>query len=159
MANSRSQERLSATCSPPQVGCPYTSGRVLPQSWRNLGAGPGALASCRLRPGISPGRLRMLRIYLAGRVEVELNGTVAFDERDMRGKQSRAAFAYLALQRDRPVVKDELAEAIWPSDMPQAWESALSALVSRLRSLLPEGSTISGGAGLYQLHLPANTWV
>jgi len=101
----------------------------------------------------------VLRVYLAGRVEVELNGKAVFDERDMRGKQSRAAFAYLALQRDRPVVKDELAEALWPGEMPPAWESALSALLSRLRSLLPEGSTISGGAGLHQLHLPADTWV
>ena len=55
-----------------------------------------------------------LRIYLTGRVGLELDGEPVLDERHLRGKQGRLAFVYLACERTRPVPRDELAEVIWP---------------------------------------------
>lgn len=80
----------------------------------------------------------------------------------MRGRQARVAFAYLAAHHTRPVPHEELAEVLWPDDIPHAWESALYAMVSRLRSLLSARSpeaTISRAAGQYQLQVPSDTWV
>ena len=51
------------------------------------------------------------RIQLCGRLIVELQGRRLEDT--LRGRQGRLLFAYLALHRDRPVRRDELAEALW----------------------------------------------
>src|SRR3954463_11699190 len=51
------------------------------------------------------------RIHLCGRLIVELQGRRL--EESLRGRQGRLLFAYLALNRDRPVRPDELAEALW----------------------------------------------
>ncbi len=103
-----------------------------------------------------------IRLYLAGRVGLATDEVLAFDERDMRGRQSRVAFAYLAAHHARPVPHEELAEVLWPGDIPAAWESALYALVSRLRALLarraPEAG-IARATGQYQLQVPPDTWV
>lgn len=104
----------------------------------------------------------MLRIYLLGRVMVEsettLLGSAAFP-----GRQGRLAFAYLA-ERRRRVERDELAEVIWPQEMPDAWDTAVSAIISKLRrALVPAG--LHGDFGLesvygsYELRLPPGTWV
>jgi DNA-binding SARP family transcriptional activator len=104
-----------------------------------------------------------LRLYLTGRLAVELSGRL-LDERALPGRQGRLALAYLALERARPVTRDELADALWRDALPPAWDSALSAIVSKLRSLLarlglsPRG-VLEGGAGSYQLRLPAGAWV
>ena len=42
-------------------------------------------------------------------------------------------FAYLALHRLRASSRDELIDAVWPEEAPAAVDSALSALVSKLR--------------------------
>ncbi|MEX0801577.1 MAG: hypothetical protein WD379_10215 [Dehalococcoidia bacterium] len=106
-----------------------------------------------------------LRIYLAGRVGVEYRGELVIDERQFRGRQARLAFAYVVLERSRPVPRWELAALLWPDEMPPAWETALSAIVSRMRSLLartplpPGEASLSSGFGQYQLRLPASAWV
>lgn len=102
-----------------------------------------------------------VRIYLTGRVAVEHRGEIVIDERQFRGRQTRLAFAYLVMERARPVPRWELATLIWPSEMPPAWETALNTLVSRLRGLLarsPLDASISGGFGQYQLKLPGDAW-
>jgi DNA-binding SARP family transcriptional activator len=48
-------------------------------------------------------------MYLRGELRVELAG----EQRELRGRQGRLAFAYLVLHRDRAVRRDELIEALW----------------------------------------------
>lgn len=105
----------------------------------------------------------MLRIHLSGLITVE-EGDVVLGPRDFPGQQGRAAFAFLVGHRGGPVARGELAEALWPSERPQAWEQALSAIVSKLRGLLArtglDGSeALRTADGCYELHLPRGTWV
>ena len=106
-----------------------------------------------------------IRIYLTGPLAIEVDGTTVVGERGFRGKQSRLAFAYLAVERTRPVTRDELAEVIWPGDMPPSWDGALSAIVSRLKGLFSTaglddlGLSMISGIGLYRLILPVDVWV
>jgi DNA-binding SARP family transcriptional activator len=104
-----------------------------------------------------------LRIYLTGRIEIEVDGVLA-DLRPLPGHQGRRALAYLVCARDRPVSREELADAIWEQALPPAWDTALRAIVSRLRRLCTnlgrsEPTTISSDFGCYQLHLPPVAWV
>jgi len=102
-----------------------------------------------------------LRLYLAGRVTVEL-GPRLVEERRLPGRQARLALVYLALARARSVPREELADALWGATLPPAWDGALSALVSKLRALLAtlgsSDATVEGGGG-YRLRLPAGAWV
>ena len=52
------------------------------------------------------------------------------------GPRARVAFAFLLLERDRPVPLDELADAVWGEQLPDTWRPALRLLVSRLRTTL-----------------------
>jgi pentatricopeptide repeat protein len=61
-------------------------------------------------------------------------------DRELPGRQGRLLFAYLAANRDRVASRDELAEALWPRGLPSAPDLALSALLSKLRRLLPDGA-------------------
>ena len=104
-----------------------------------------------------------LRIYLTGRMCIE-SANLLLDERRFASRQCRLAFAYLVCERDRPIPRDELAEVVWPAAMPPAWETAISALVSRMRSVFRELSptdlcSISSSSACYQLHLPDDAWV
>ena len=78
------------------------------------------------------------RIQLCGRFVVRVAGRRI--EHELPGRQGRRLFAYLAVGRDRVVSRDELAEALWPAGPPAAPDLALSALLSKLRRLLPEGA-------------------
>ncbi len=106
-----------------------------------------------------------VRIYLTGRVGLEVDGELVVHERQFRGRQERVAFAYLVSERGRPVTREELAEVLWSGEMPVAWQTGLSAIVSRLRFLLARKElaalsiSISRGFGQYRLFLPAETWV
>jgi class 3 adenylate cyclase/DNA-binding SARP family transcriptional activator len=104
-----------------------------------------------------------LRIYLAGRVRVE-NGGQLLDEQSLPGRQGRLVFAYLVLERRQPTSRPQLAELLWPNEPPPAWETGLSAVVSKLRSALNrvglDGADIlRSGLGCHQLQLPGDTWV
>ena len=105
----------------------------------------------------------LLKIFLAGRVAVETDGVV-IDEQRFPGRQGRVLFAYLVAEQDRPVPRDELAEALWGDNLPATWEKALTVLVSKLRPLLTEagldgGTALTGAFGCYRLSLPENVWV
>lgn len=104
-----------------------------------------------------------LRVYLAGKVIIE-RGDVLVRESRLPGRQGRLAFAMLAAERERPLTKEELAEELWSGDPPTAWEVALRAIVSKLRTVLGEvgldgAEALPGAFGTYQLHLPAGAWV
>ena len=56
------------------------------------------------------------------------------------GRQGRLLFAYLALNRDRDCGRTELIDVLWPEHPPAAADTALSALLSKLRRALGEGA-------------------
>ncbi len=104
-----------------------------------------------------------LRIYLTGRVTIECDGR-AVDQDAFPGKQGLVAFARLAIDRTHAVSREELAAVLWPDRLPRAWDTALHAIVSKLRVILaqaglPKSESISGALGCYQLHVPANAWI
>ena len=104
-----------------------------------------------------------IRIRLAGRVSIEV-GERLFDQADFPGIQGRIAFAYLAAERSRPATRAELIDALWPTDAPPSCESAVHAILSKLRALLARAgfdhaATLVGASGCYELRLPAHTWV
>lgn len=70
-------------------------------------------------------------------------------------RQGRLLFAYLALNRHRPTPRSELIAALWPQQAPGAADSALSALLSKLRRALPEGWL--AGRDEPRLELPPGT--
>ena len=89
----------------------------------------------------------------------ERDGAVVGEKR-LPGRQGPLALVFLALERGRPVPIDELADAVWGEKLPRAWETALSALVSKLRSSLGVlGVGVTTVSGRYQLTLPVDAWV
>ena len=89
------------------------------------------------------------RIQLCGRLIARIGGTRV--ETKLPGRQGRLAFAYLAVNRRRPVTRDELAEAIWEEAAPS---DRLSPLLSKLRTAVP-----LEGRGEVRLVLPADAWI
>jgi DNA-binding SARP family transcriptional activator/tetratricopeptide (TPR) repeat protein len=76
---------------------------------------------------------------------IRLCGPVGVDHGDrslgaaLPGRQGRLLFAYLLLNRDRDCGRIELIDLLWPERPPAAADSALSALLSKLRRTLGEG--------------------
>ena len=105
-----------------------------------------------------------IRFYLTGRICLEVDGRVIVDERQLRGRQGRLAFAYLAAERARSIPREELAKVLWPDHMAPSWEMSLSALISKLRSALSveplrsRGVALVSDSGRYQLILPHDGW-
>lgn len=88
------------------------------------------------------------RIQLCGRLVARVGGRRI--EGELPGRQGRLAFAYLAVNRHRPVSRDELSEALW--DEPGA-SDRLSPLLSKLRGVVP-----LDGRGEVRLVLP-DAWI
>jgi DNA-binding SARP family transcriptional activator len=99
-----------------------------------------------------------VRVYLTGNVAVE-DGDLLVSERRFPARQGRLAVAILAWERHRAISSDELAEIVWDGEPPNAWRSALRAIVSKLRTALGESATIEQAFGCYQLRLPVDAWV
>jgi SARP family transcriptional regulator, regulator of embCAB operon len=78
------------------------------------------------------------RIQICGRVVVQVDGRRV--EAGLPGRQGPLLLVYLAANRDRLVSRDELIEALWPQELPPRPESALSVLLSKLRSSLGPAS-------------------
>lgn len=89
------------------------------------------------------------RIQLCGRLVLRLDGRRV--EGELPGRQGRHAFAFLAVNRHRPVTRDELAEALW--DTPSR-SDLLSPLLSKLRGVVP-----LEGRGELRLLLPDDAWL
>jgi DNA-binding SARP family transcriptional activator len=77
------------------------------------------------------------RIRLCGQLKVQLQGRAV--EQDLPGRQGRLVVAFLAERRERPVSRDELIDALWPTDPPADPDEALSALLSKVRRALGRG--------------------
>jgi DNA-binding SARP family transcriptional activator len=78
------------------------------------------------------------RIQICGSVVVEVDGHRI--DGDLPGRQGQLLLVYLAANRDRAVTRDELIDALWPRELPARPESALSVLLSKLRSVLGPAS-------------------
>jgi len=105
----------------------------------------------------------MLRVYLAGQLGIEFDGRFLAGG-DMPLRQGRLAFAYLACERERAVTREELAQAIWGDRLAAAWDSGLTALISKLRaafaSLGIDGrAVLTTTEGGYWMRLQPGTWV
>ena len=97
----------------------------------------------------------MTRIQLCGRLSVEIDG-VQLSER-LRGRQVPLLLAYLVLNRDRHVGREELIGALWPDHAPVSQDAALRTLLSRLRSAL--GAATVAGRDELILSLPEPVWI
>jgi SARP family transcriptional regulator, regulator of embCAB operon len=95
------------------------------------------------------------RIQLCGLLAVELEGRRI--EGSLPSRQGRLLFAYLTLNRGRPVGRDELIEALWPYAMPSSAPAALTVLLSKLRATV--GREVLRGRRDVTLALPAGARV
>lgn len=97
-------------------------------------------------------------IRLAGPLEVR-TGATRFEPADFPGRQGRIVFAALVSSRG-PVDRNELADILWPNQLPSSWTRDLSAVISKLRALLAGSADLVTGAGRwYALELPADTQI
>lgn len=94
------------------------------------------------------------RIQLCGKLVARIDGRRV--EAELPGRQGRLAFAYLTLNRHRVVTRSALVDAIWPVEPPALVDTALSALISKLRKALD--SQIVSGRGDVRLVFP-DAWV
>ncbi len=95
------------------------------------------------------------RVQLCGRLAIEIGGLQLSGR--LRGRQVRLLLAYLLLNRQRHVGREELIGAIWPSQAPVSQDAALRTLLSRLRSAL--GASALTGRDELILSLPEPVWV
>jgi DNA-binding SARP family transcriptional activator len=77
------------------------------------------------------------QIQLCGRLVVEVDGRRV--ESDLPARKGRLLLAYLALNRARPVRRDELIAAVWLERPPADPDAALKTLLSRTRRALGPG--------------------
>jgi DNA-binding SARP family transcriptional activator len=101
------------------------------------------------------------RLYLLGHLVLETPaGTVVGEQ--LPGRQGRSALVRLALARSQALPRQALADTLWPTEPPAAWETALSAIVSKLRTQLSGvglGGVLRAADGCYELRLPGDVWV
>jgi SARP family transcriptional regulator, regulator of embCAB operon len=95
------------------------------------------------------------RVQVCGRLAVELGGRELTDK--LPAGQAQVLVTYLTVTRARPSGRDELIEALWPDRVPAGADTALSALLSRLRSVL--GADVLCGRSEIHLRLPQDAWV
>jgi DNA-binding SARP family transcriptional activator len=103
-----------------------------------------------------------VRVSLTGRVGVADDRRSAATH--LTGNRAQIAFAMLVLRRERPVLRDELADAMWPSGLPASWEPGVRTVVSQLRTFLdavgiPSAEGLRRAFGCYQLLLPEGATV
>jgi DNA-binding SARP family transcriptional activator len=95
-----------------------------------------------------------VRIQLCGALAVERDGE-RLDGR-LPGRQGRLLFTYLVVNRHRPVLRDEVAEALWREPDPAAVDARLNPLLSKLRRVF--GADAVDGRSTLRLCL-RDAWV
>jgi DNA-binding SARP family transcriptional activator len=103
-----------------------------------------------------------MRIYVTGTVCVE-RGEAAVHGQPL-GSQAGIVLTMLALEAGRTVRHEELAENLWPEQLPASWRTNLRSIVSRTRSALrPLGERVAEAIGGhdrgYRLRLSDADWV
>ena len=105
--------------------------------------------------GLAMGERRATRIQLCGRLVVELGGRRVEDA--LPGAKGRLLFAYLVLNRDRRIMRDELLGAVYGEEASRSQHSSLSVLLSKLRSAI--GQELLAGRTELELVLPRDAFV
>ena len=95
------------------------------------------------------------RIQVCGRLVVVWQGERV--EQRLPSRQGRLLFAYLVVNRQRARSRAALADAVWPVAPPGTPDSALNALLSKLRGVL--GREAIEGREEPRLVLPADSYV
>src|ERR671938_1943490 len=98
---------------------------------------------------------RSAHIQLCGRLVVELDGRRVEDA--LPGGKGRLLFAYLALNRDRRMSRDELLTAVYGENASPDQHPSLSVLLSKLRSVI--GQELLAGRSEIELVLPRDAFV
>ena len=87
------------------------------------------------------------------------DGRHALFDTHLPGPQARLTLALLAVEHRRVVLRDELAEDLWPAGPPEAWEVAVRSIISKLRRRLDrsglDGAAIAPASGGYRLAVAA----
>src|SRR5262245_42417351 len=125
---------------PAGCGNPARTLRTLARDWR------AAYARAMASP-------RSTTIELCGPLRASIEGR----EVALPGRQGRAVFAYLVVNRERAAARDELIGLLWPADPPEDPGETLSALLSRVRRALGEG--VLEGRRELTVSLPGDTHV
>ena len=102
------------------------------------------------------------RISLLGRLSIECEGIAS--PAAFSGRRSELVFAYLVAEHRRDVGRDELADALWPQELPDAWAAALRGVVSDVRRMiaragLDASDVLERTGGGYRLRLPPDAVV
>jgi len=102
------------------------------------------------------------RVYLCGRVTLEL-GDRALTDAALAGPQGRLLFAFLGTRRTHAISKTQVIEAVWGGETPPSADTAINALVSKLRAALrklgvPPPFGVATEVGTYQFQLPVS-WI
>ena len=95
------------------------------------------------------------RIHLCGRLVVELDGRRVEDA--LPGAKGRLLFAYLVLNRDRRISRDELLTAVYGQEASPDQHPSLSVLLSKLRSVI--GQELLAGRSEIELLLPRDAFI
>jgi DNA-binding SARP family transcriptional activator/EAL domain-containing protein (putative c-di-GMP-specific phosphodiesterase class I)/FixJ family two-component response regulator len=110
-------------------------------------------------PAVEDGRRRL--VVLGGqRIEAADGSGVT----GLPGRRAELVFSYLVVERRRPVSREELADALWPDQLPESWAAALRGVITEVRRFLSSGGfdvatvLVSAGNG-WQLRLPADVTV
>ena len=101
------------------------------------------------------GKPRATRIHLCGRLVVELDGRRVEDA--LPGGKGRVLFAYLVLNRDRRMSRDELLIAVYGEGASPDQHPSLSVLLSKLRSVI--GQELLAGRSEIELVLARDAFV
>jgi SARP family transcriptional regulator, regulator of embCAB operon len=95
------------------------------------------------------------RIQLCGRLVVRVRGRRI--EEALPGRQGRLLFAYLVAHRRHASPRPKLIEALWPERPPAAADTALNALLTKVRTLVGRDGLM--GKHDVRLVLPPDSWV
>jgi DNA-binding SARP family transcriptional activator len=98
-----------------------------------------------------------------GETRLQLCGTLALRIQDKRverllpGRQGRLLFAYLAVNRRRPLPRKDIIDSLWPTGRPAGVETAFNALLAKVRKVV--GNPLVSGKHEIRLALPPDAWV
>jgi DNA-binding SARP family transcriptional activator len=106
--------------------------------------------------------LHALRLYLTGDVAIE-RGETLLSQAQLGTRQARLVFVRLAIDHSRLVARQALADVLWGDGAPEGWDVTLSAVISRLRSVIKRldapGFVVESEHGGYRLQLPSQAWL
>ena len=109
----------------------------------------------RRRP---PGGAAVIRIRLLGRFAVERDGQeIALAS--FGGRLARQLLRLLALRRGTLVVKEQIADSLWPDSPPADPAGNIEVLVSRIRHAMGDRALVRTGPGGYVLADSDRCWV